>query len=205
VLHDGLQQQLVAARLRAHTLGRSPDPGVHAGAHELVALLEEAIAQTRSLTGELSPPALQTGHLLPALEWLARWMWEMHRLTVQLRPTGPLPPLAVDVAVLVYQAVRELLLNAVKYAQVAVAEVALASTADSLRCTVADAGVGFDPTRLRVLGGTEGGVGLLGIRERLELLGGRLEIDSAVGQGSRFTLTAPLRPSGDSPSTVSVG
>ena len=86
VLHDGLQQHLVATRLRAHMLGRSsPDADVHAGAHELVALLEEALAQTRSLAGELNPPALQHGHLLPALEWLARWMGEKHHLTVHVR------------------------------------------------------------------------------------------------------------------------
>ena len=129
----------------------------------------------------------------------------MHKLTMRVRPTSPLPPLAVDVAVLVYQAVRELLLNAVKHAQVVAAEVALAPTADALTCRVADAGVGFDPTRLRVLGGTECGVGLLGIRQRLELLAGRLEIDSAVGQGSRVTLTMPLRPSGDSASSRAAG
>ena len=93
---------------------------------------------------------------------------------------------------LLYQAVRELLLNIVKYAQVTVAEVMLTQADDTLTLTVADAGVGFDPTRLRVVGGTEGGFGLFAIRERLELLGGRLEIASAPGQGSRFTLWVPV-------------
>jgi PAS domain S-box-containing protein len=195
MLHDGLQQQLVAARLRAHMLGRSPDAGVQAGAHELVALLEEAIAQTRSLSGELNPPTLQTGNLRSALDWLARWMGEKHKLTVHVHSAAArLPTLAVDVAVLLYQAVRELLLNVVKYAQVPAAAVTLMHADGTLTCTVADLGVGFDPTRLRVGGGTDGGVGLLGIRERLELVGGRLEIESVPGQGSRFTLTVPLGP-----------
>ncbi len=194
VLHDGLQQLLVAARVRAHMLGRSTDPGVRHGCQEMVALLEEALAEARTLTGELSPPTLQKGGLLPALEWLTRWMGEKHHLTVRLRPpAAPLPALAEDVSVLLYQAVRELLLNTVKYAQVTVAEVALTQEDDALTLTVADAGVGFDPTRLRVLGGTEGGFGLFGIRERLELMGGRLKVESAPGRGSRFTLVVPLR------------
>jgi len=174
-------------------LGRASDPGVQRGSHELVALLEEALTEARTLTGELSPPTLQKGGLLPTLEWLSRWMEEKHHLAVRVGPpAASLPALGEDVSVLLYQAVRELLLNTVKYAQVSSAEVALTAADEALTLTVADTGVGFDPARLRVLGGTEGGFGLLGIRERLELLGGRLEIASHPGQGCRFTLTVPL-------------
>ena len=203
VLHDGLQQQLVAARLRAHMLARSSAAAVQAGADELVTLLEEAIAQTRSLAGELSPPALQTGNLLPALAWLTRWAGEKHQLTVHVdSPGASLPALPPDLAVLVYQSVRELLLNVVKYAQVSAAEVTLTQDGEWFTCTVADAGVGVDPTTLRAAGGTEGGFGLLGIRERLEILGGRLEIASTPGRGSRFTLVAPLGQAIAPPATL---
>jgi CheY-like chemotaxis protein len=175
-------------------IGRSSDSEVREGCQEMVALLQEALAEARTLTGELSPPTLQKGGLLPALEWLTRWVGEKHLLTVCLRPpAAPLPPLAEGLSVLLYQAVRELLLNTVKYAQVTEAEVTLTHQEQTLTLTVADAGIGFDPTRLRVEGGIEGGFGLFGIRERLELLGGRLEIQSRPGQGSRFSLVAPLR------------
>jgi CheY-like chemotaxis protein len=107
-------------------------------------------------------------------------------------PATPLPLLPEDITVLVYQAVRELLLNAVKHAQVPTADLTVAHDPQGLTLTVADAGVGFEPMRLRVAGGTDGGVGLLGIRERLEAVGGHLEIESAPGRGSRFTLFAPL-------------
>jgi PAS domain S-box-containing protein len=198
VLHDGLQQILVAARLRAHMLGRTTDPEVRRGAQEIVGLLEEALTDSRALMRELNPPTLQKGGLLPSLEWLIRWMAEKHHLAVGLAgPATPLPALPEDLAVLLYQAVRELLLNTVKYAQVQTAELTLAQHGPTLTLTVADAGAGFDPTQLRVAGGTEGGFGLFGIRERLELLGGRLEIESQPGQGSRFTVTVPLDgPSG---------
>jgi signal transduction histidine kinase len=195
LLHDGLQQLLVAARLRAQMLGRLDDPKVRQGTQEIAELLAEALADARSLTGELSPPMLQRGGLLPALEWLTRWMQEKHHVTVTLRGHAEvLSGLPEDLAVLLYQAVRELLLNTVKHAQVAAAEVAVLAAGDTLTLVVADAGVGFDPHHLRAEGGTEGGFGLLGIRERLDLVGGRLEIASAPGQGSRFVLTVPLRP-----------
>jgi CheY-like chemotaxis protein len=202
VLHDELQQLLVATRLRAHMLGRTADPAVQQGAQEIVALIEEALGQTRSLTGELSPPALQNGSLLPALEWLIRWVREKHHLTVHLAPSPlPLPRVPEDTAVLLYQAIRECLLNTVKYAQVDEATVTVVAAESTLTVTVADAGVGFDPARLRVAGGTGGGIGLLGIHERLEWVGGRLEIASTPGSGSRVTLVAPLGRTAMTPAT----
>jgi PAS domain S-box-containing protein len=195
LLHDGLQQLLVAARLRAQMLGRSDDPKIQQGSREIAELLAEALADARSLAGELSPPTLQRGDLLPALEWLARWMLEKHHFTVAIHPpVEALPALPEDLAVLLYQGVRELLLNAVKHAQVAAAEVTFIPAGNALTLAVADAGVGFDSRRLRAEGGTQSGFGLLGIRERLGLAGGRLEIASAPGRGSRFTLTVPLHP-----------
>ena len=172
------------------------------GAQEIDALIQEALGQTRSLTGELSPPALQSGRLLPALEWLIRWVREKHHLTVHLTPPRvPLPLIPEDTAVILYQAIRECLLNTVKYAQVDEATVTVVAAAPTLTVTVADAGVGFDPTHLRVAGGTEGGFGLLGIRERLEGIGGRLEIASTLGSGSCVTLVAPLGRTAMAPAT----
>jgi PAS domain S-box-containing protein len=192
VLHDELQQLLVATRLRAHMLGRAEDQHVRRGAQEIVELTEKALADTRTLSGELNPPGLQRGGLLPALEWLVRWVAEKHHLTVDLSPpSAPLPRLPEDTAVLLYQAVRECLLNTVKHAQVREAVVTVVAAASVFTVTVADAGVGFDPARLRISGGPDGGVGLIGIRERLESVGGRLEIASGRGEGSRFTLTVP--------------
>lgn len=192
-LHSDLQQLLVATRLRAVALGRAPDPQVQADAREILALTEEAISATRTLTRELSPPSLQRGGLLPALEWLAAWVLEKHKLTVHLSTLpGPPPSTPPALAVLLYQAVRELLLNAVKHAHVAAVEVTFSAESGGLTVAVADAGVGFDPALLRTAGGREGGFGLLGIHERLEWVGGRLSVVSAPGQGSRFTLWAPL-------------
>jgi PAS domain S-box-containing protein len=201
-IHDGLQQLLVAAQLRVSLIGRGADPVVRQGCQDVVRLLADALADARSLTTELSPPVLRTGGLLAGLDWLVRWSQETHHFTVSVTtPATPLPPIPEDLTVLLFQSVRELLFNAVKYAQIAQAEVALAWQAGGLTLTVADAGVGFAPRSLRGEGGAGGGFGLARIRHRLELLGGCLHIESAPGHGSRVTLAVRL-PTADPPSTA---
>jgi signal transduction histidine kinase len=200
-IHDGLQQLLVAAKLEVGLLGRMEGPTVQRRCQEVGRLLVEALADARSLTAELSPPILRTGGLLAGLEWLARWCQEKHHLTVQITaPATPLPPLPEDLTVLLFQSVRELLFNAVKYAQVPEATVTLVWEPPGLTLTVADAGAGFDPHGLRGEGGGGGGFGLARIRHRLELLGGCMSLGSAPGKGTRVTL-AVLVPTAEQPAT----
>jgi PAS domain S-box-containing protein len=192
LLHDELQQLLVAARLRVHSLERGVDLRAQAVCREVVDLLQEALEHSRSLTRELSPSILQSGDLGAALEWLARWMAEKHHLTVSVRVNGTGEPESEDLTTMLFQSVRELLFNIVKHAEVATAEVALSRRNDVVQIVVSDTGVGFDPAALRGEGGSAGGFGIFSIRQRLELLGGRLTIDSAPGRGSRCALWVPL-------------
>ena len=192
VLHDDHQQLLVAARLRVHSLERGADPQVQAICQQVVALLQEALEHSRSLTRELSPPILHAGGLAPALEWLGRWMEERHHLKVGVQVDPTVVPDTEDLTILLFQAVRELLFNVVKHAQVDAARVDLTQCEGYIYLRVADAGAGFDPATLWGEGGGVGGFGLFSIRQRLELVGGHLIIDSAPGQGSRFTLVLPL-------------
>ena len=191
ILHDGLQQVLVAANLRLGSLARGKR-SVEDDAHEISALLQEAISISRSLTAELSPPILHDGGLTSGLYWLARWMDSQYALEVRLKvDTADLPP--EDLTILLFQAVRELLFNAVKHAQVSTATVHVCSQDDLLQIHVIDDGVGFDPAELRIEGGQSRGFGLFSIRERLQILGGHMLICSAPGQGSHFTICAPVR------------
>jgi len=96
--------------------------------------------------------------------------------------------------VLLFQSVRELLFNAVKHAKVQKARVDVQRADEHVRIVVSDEGRGFDPARLAGRVVDKGGFGLFSIRERMGFLGGRLEIESAPGRGSRFTLVAPLKP-----------
>jgi CheY-like chemotaxis protein len=192
MLHDDLQQLLVGAKFRLSSLNRSPQEDTRQAASQVEELIDESIERSRSLTGELSPPILHQGGLGPALEWLTVWMEQKHGLKVDLQIQDGVGVESEDMRVLLFQAVRELLFNTVKHANVKKAEVSLVGVDDHVEVTVSDIGVGFDPEASIPRQGRSGGFGLFSIRERLDLMGGKMEIDSAPGRGSRFTLRAPI-------------
>ena len=192
VLHDGLQQFLVAARMHVDLVARRAPDELRASCQQVYTLLGDAITASRALTAELSPPMLHSAGFVPALEWLARWMGDTHHLAVTLHTDAAITVEGETAKVLLFQAVRELLFNAVKHAGVPDATVEVRRHGDTLTIVVADQGAGFDPERAHATGGT--GLGLPAIRQRLEYLGGNLVIASAPGQGSRFTLSIPLPP-----------
>jgi PAS domain S-box-containing protein len=195
-LHDGLQQLLVSAALQldrhvtrdAQRGGVLDEPLVRAKGH-----LDEAIAAARSLSMELFPPALHGSGLPGALAWLAERTRNQYGLVVQVSAQPLANSDRKDVRTLLYESVRELLFNAVKHAQVDRVVVDLSLDQDDALCiTVTDHGIGFDTAGLaeREKAG-QAGWGLFSIRERLTLLGGRFDVESAPGQGTRFRLVAP--------------
>jgi signal transduction histidine kinase/ActR/RegA family two-component response regulator len=197
IIHDHLQQLLVAAKFRVTVLGRAGDALVSQGAQEIETLLDNSLAEARSLTAELSPPILHEGGLLAGLDWLARWMADKHGLFVEQSVETTIPPLADDLKVLLFESTRELLFNAVKYSKARHAAVSVRALDGRLQLVVSDQGIGFDPRALKQAGSPGGGFGLFSIRERLSLVGGALEIDSAPGRGSRMVLSVPfVEPAG---------
>ncbi len=193
ILHDHLQQLLVGAKFGLETLGRRTEDRRAETVTQVMSLLDDAIAASRSLTIELSPPILHEGGLGAGLEWLGRWMLEKHGLTLDLSADPSADSDREDVKVLLFQGVRELLFNVTKHAGVTHASVALGlHDAEHLRVVVRDEGVGFDPASVwETNDEMAGGFGLFSIRERLGMLGGRLEVDSSPGRGAQFTLIAP--------------
>jgi signal transduction histidine kinase/ActR/RegA family two-component response regulator len=192
VLHDNLQQLLVASKLRLTVLSRHQDVVVQQATREVEQLIDDAIQSSRSLTGELSPPILHEGGLDTGLEWLARWMADRHGLFVDLALEPEAAPMPDDVKILLFEAVRELLFNSVKHARTRSAVVNLRYVDHNVQVVVSDQGVGFDPKAIPSEEAPGGGYGLFSIRERIQLVGGKLEMESAPGSGSRFVLTAPL-------------
>ena len=196
MLHDGLQQLLVIVALnlerqlkRENERGGPPSELLAEAKHQL----GEAMAVARSLNVELFPPVLQRSGLPAALKWLAAWTRDKYKVTVQISADPRADSTRKDVRTLLFESVRELLFNAVKYAQTDRVTLALELDAEDQLCiTVIDRGVGFEPARLddRSKSG-QVGWGLFRIRERLTLLGGRLDIDSAPGRGTRIQLVAP--------------
>ncbi len=195
VLHDHLQQLLVGAKFGLEALARRVPSPHETVVSQIQELLDESINVSRSLTVELSPPILHEAGLAAGLEWLARWFKEKQGLEVELELETAASPDADDIKILLFQAVRELLLNVVKHSGSAEARVTLkAHDHDWLVLIVSDRGRGFDPQSLAGAELLKSGFGLMSIRERLGLLGGRLEIASQPHEGTRLTLLAPLRP-----------
>ncbi len=192
LLHDGLQQLLVAAQLRTAMLERTAGPAVLASVREQRQLLQEALQTSRSLTTELNPAVLHARGLFPALQWLAKWMEETHQLAVDLKVEAADGPDNQAVTAFLFQATRELLFNVVKHAGVNRARVEVTLPGTAIQVEVSDAGRGFDPTQVET-GPHAGGLGLASIRQRVEFLGGSLQTETGTGHGTRFTIRIPLR------------
>jgi len=172
-------------------LGREESDRAKQVAKEIGELIDESIAESRSLTAELSPPVLHKGGLNAGLEWLARWMQDKQHLHVDLE-MDTVEPLNEATNILLFESVRELLLNTVKHSKTYSVKVSLRCTEGLLHLVVSDEGIGFDPKNLPTVGDSGGGFGLFSITERLQLIGGRVEIDSSPGKGSRFVLHVPM-------------
>ncbi len=194
VLHDHLQQLLVAAKFQVRSLVkfRMLNPTVASRFEVLEDLLMQAIHACRSFAVELSPAVLELG-LGPALKWLAGWMHEKHGLAVTVEVKGDCQPVDKELQLLLFQCAQELLLNVVKHANVNGAELRVDSLKKkAVRLTVRDHGAGFDATAMRRDEGAERpSFGLFSIKQRVELIGGKLRIRSHPGLGARVDLIVP--------------
>jgi PAS domain S-box-containing protein len=189
VLHDGLQQTLVAAKFNLTLIERGTDG--HQAAVETANLIDEAIEISRSLTAELSPPMLHQGGLVPSLKWLTRWFHDRHGLTVKLTARDDTESMPEEVIIQLFQSIREILFNVVKHSGVHAARIEVLQREGRIHVSIEDDGAGFDTSRLRAEGGSSGGFGLFSISERIGFLGGQMEIQSAPGKGSRVNLVVP--------------
>ncbi len=192
LLHDGVIQNLTAVKNRLSMLRRqaASETVVDETVGELLELLTSTIADTRSLTTQISPPVLYHLGLEAALEWLGEWLEERFGLHLTIDSETDEPTLPEEIRALLFRSVRELLINVGKHAGTDRATVRLSYVADEVRVRVEDEGCGFAPGALTLAGSS--GFGLFSIKERMEYWGGRLEIDSAPGQGTRTTIVLPL-------------
>jgi PAS domain S-box-containing protein len=187
-LHDGVGQILALVRNKL----ASTEPAVEGAARgtlaRCISLLDEAVAQTRSLTFDLSPPILCDLGLEPALRWLADQMEQRYRMRIDLEGDLDLR-MDSEVAGVVFRALRELLTNVAKHAGLAAAKVTFGHEGELVHVAVEDAGVGFSPRDGGL--GPEIGFGLVSVRDQIERLGGWMTIHSAPGQGTRIVLVVP--------------
>jgi signal transduction histidine kinase len=193
-LHDEAGQALTALKISLELIQASlPETltAVRESLNDAIDLTDETMESIRRLAHNLRPPVLDRFGLDASLEGLCRDFAERIQIPISYRGTE-LPPLPNDLATSLYRFVQEGLTNAAKHADADQIEVNLSCENGRLRLQVADDGQGFHVRRQQRQVSQGNGMGLMGMVERLILLGGRLDIDSKPGAGTRLTAVIPI-------------
>ncbi|MGD0551204.1 MAG: PAS domain S-box protein [Sedimentisphaerales bacterium] len=192
-LHDHIAQNLAISKIKLESLKSDAKPGLAKSFKEVINLISQTIDTSRSLTFEISPPVLYELGFEAAVGWLVRQTRQRFGLDVEFINDEKPKPLNADIRILLFQAVRELLVNVVKHAKAKKAKVYARAVDDNIQVTVEDNGVGFDITALNPAKDfTKGGFGLFNIRERLDQIGGSVIIQSGRKKGTQIIMTAPI-------------
>jgi two-component system sensor histidine kinase UhpB len=197
-LHDGLGQTLTALTLQLERLREKLElaalPELTGRLDDSVEMARLALNETRELSRLLRPPVLDDLGLAAALSWLARTLDQRTGLKVELELAALGERLDPDLETLLFRLIQEALTNVLRHSGAGRAQVALRRAGASLELRVTDAGSGFDPGA--VLAGGTNGSGLRGMRDRLELFGGQLQLASAPGRGTVIAASVPLAGEG---------
>jgi PAS domain S-box-containing protein len=195
LLHDDLQQLLSASRFQLSAI--QPAVEEHGDAKRMLQdvdrLLAQSIEKSRRLSHDLCPAILHQAGLAASVEWLARQMLESHGLKVEVEVHNWVSLKKEPFKVFLFRAVREMLFNVVRHAGVDTARVSLENDGDRVQIRVSDRGRGFEPQSLSERANQGKGFGLFSIRERVNYIGGNLQVESKTGQGSCFTITLSLK------------
>jgi signal transduction histidine kinase len=196
-LHDRIGNTLALVNIKLGELQKvavsSEAAALEVEVEPIGRLLKQAIQDTQSLTFQISSPILYELGFEAAVEWLTEQFANQHGISTYFEADAQPKPLDDDVRTLLYQAVNELMVNAVKHAQARNLKVAVWREADELRVEVDDDGVGFKHGEVSSRWNKASGFGLFSIRERLKPFGGRMEVESAPGAGAQVTLAVPLK------------
>jgi PAS domain S-box-containing protein len=193
-LHDSISQSLLISKMKLEALRKSVDTSMGFGKSisEVSAILQQTIENSRALTFDLCPPILYDLGLAPAVDWLAEQVEKAHELKVNFVDDGKPKPLSNELRNTMYTGAREALLNIVKHARAKNVWIDIRRVDGDIVLAIEDDGVGFE---LQTAGSGDpkngGGFGLSNLRERMTHLGGRFEIDSSAGKGTRITFAAP--------------
>jgi PAS domain S-box-containing protein len=189
-LHDEFGQLLASITMHMQAAKSSAGSAAQSNLDESIALIQRAGAQVRSLALELRPMLLETAGLGGTLRWLADQYQQRTGIITQV--AGHVPDVFGESAIACFRIVQEALTNVVRHARAKHVWIELSQGEGHLELVVRDDGEGFDVPRTLERAASGGNLGLIGMRERVEILGGRLEINSQPGHGTRIRVLLPL-------------
>lgn len=189
-LHDEAGQMLAWAHIALAELGRDLPDSFQGGLQEVKGALDKIEEQLRRLSHELRPTILDDLGLLPALEFLADGISQRAGFPITVGgPKDGRLPFSIETAL--YRIVQEALTNAARHARATHASVQLVREPRMILCSIKDNGIGFDAASVMRMKG-RCGLGLVGIRDRLEVLRGALQVNSEPGTGTELLIRIPL-------------
>lgn len=189
-LHDETAQLLAALLIRIRVVKKANDPAaVSALLDDMREQIGGALEGVRRFARGLRPPALDELGLIPAIESHVRSIRAICEIDLSLESEGDVSGLPLEAELAVYRIIQEALSNVVRHSGALRASVRVVREPDRLLVTVEDDGHGFNVPEVRAAGG---GLGLFGMGERAAYLGGRVEVQSAPGTGTRVRAEIPL-------------
>jgi signal transduction histidine kinase len=200
-IHDTIAQGLagIVTQLQAADRAGQAGPDSERRRHldAAIELARDSLAEARRSVYALRPEALQSGQVRDALNHVARRWAALHRIDAEVTMTGTLVPLPPEAEVVLLRVAQEALANVAKHARATRARLTLSYMEDLVTLDICDDGTGFvtggsGPAGQPGQGRLDGGFGLTGMRERLQEIGGTLEIESEPGSGTVISASLPV-------------
>jgi PAS domain S-box-containing protein len=189
-LHDEFGQLLATITVQLHAAKTLARESARSIIEECISILQRAGDEVRSLALELRPTMLDTAGLDATLRWLASQ--HEQRTGIATEVMGHLNEVPGEVAIAAFRVIQEALTNVLRHAQAQHIWIELSQDGGAMELLVRDDGVGFDVAETLDWAANRGHLGLLGMKERVQILGGHLEVDSKPGLGTRIRLSLPL-------------
>ena len=191
ILHDDFQQQLAYIKMELCLLRKTAGPEIEQKLRNMEGLIGDSIRKSCDLSYEINPPALSRNGLLEALNVLSTDLKNRHGFEVKIHSQAEAEPDSHTLAVILYRAAKELLINAVKHAGVDSAELGILCEDGIIYIRVKDSGHGFDYQAAKSNQGKGMGFGLYNIEDRITFLGGSMKVETSPGQGCCVELAIP--------------
>ena len=190
-LHDELGQSLNSIKFSLDMIPKLPEAEAKEQIGMAQSLVKDLIQHVRQISLDLRPTILDDMGLLPALLWHFKRYTQQSSIQVNFHHEHIEQRFATTLETSIYRIIQEALNNVVKYASVQSVNVNIWTNATNINLQIMDQGIGFDPGIL--LDPKKKSSGISGMRERANLLGGTLEIESSPGSGTTISVSIPLR------------